>query len=1014
MAAHYLQAAKHVSSESQTSLQIAVEDLNCSFLGIEATLDYLAPAHYRSGFYVSSPDEPEDIDIILVPPSSHSAYDVGQCNANYLPSGDQHPNGRHKIPSRHHTSEFSGLYQAEFSHSSSSASRQGPYMDSLASESPESELPYQGAHFSPSPHGYDHIPPSNLPYPHQPVIPFSSFQRESRRDTASNLTYGASQLILHEDEEAGEEEEINDLPTLGHHPAGSRRRTAQYQSSFYNSTQPTQHHSISSRSHESYRAPTYSTSATNISAPSSKHRLPVVQSNFRRHNLTCGNGGKGSGGGNGGNGGDVGSYNEWKNATKQTNIHIDGATFELVEECDAAESPFSWETMCKILCCHLDIAIFTTRDIKRIHRANAAAEVVQKIIFCSQKIPQNMRVAGGILTVIQKILKDGILAREVYNKELYLFIFKCLDYDKKTPEFRDLVVRSLLAAAVDGPPSLVAIHDQALKGTAKVAELIPFYEEDATGLQYLLQILQAYLSRLTAYEAMNGSSLPLPLLESLQLPRVATSLVNLLDMSDPSLPVSWDKLNLVSEILTWIAYHQSEAILLMPNNKGITLFVCFMLSSSLTIRCRGLLGLLNVYTSDFSPDIRLCNPKTLMLLRGMDSPENVVKNAGETILRHLRPELSHHALSERYRNLKVKKLPNGKPFDAYGAALRCVDFELNGPRNEDEAYDYPGQRLLGTEPSEELAEDMEVALRFHQKDFEADVLKLGVMFRMQEDLIARHANPRVKQKPGPIRGAFLTTRFLAGDGIERWPDRLFFFYSMMKSQTGPEYLKYAVNSGECKDSTRYLTRKILYEWACNVFSLGVTHVALGLYDESDWEDGRGHLRMAMDIISCAQKYELACVCGPDRQNMGLLSIAVTLLTEMPNFGPDEVTNLMATFLESKFALDFKQSMALIELRLALSSFHKCRKQAAIQWSILLEAMNKMELPPSETVDFSQVRCADPTADAMWYTNPPAAESASALDPGTDTELRCAILRKRLSDYALERRTQTRVHLTGDL
>ncbi|KZT37887.1 hypothetical protein SISSUDRAFT_1062460 [Sistotremastrum suecicum HHB10207 ss-3] len=579
---------------------------------------------------------------------------------------------------------------------------------------------------------------------------------------------------------------------------------------------------------------------------------------------------------------------------------------------------------------HKSTAIFTTRDIKRIHRANAASEVVQKIVFCSREIPQNMRVAGGILKAIQIILKDGILAREVYDKELYVFIFKCLDYDKKTPEFRDLVVRSLLAAAVDGPPSLVAIHDQALKGTAKVADLIPYYEEDAAGLQPLLQTLQAYLSRLTAYEAMHGSSLPLPLLESVQLPRVATSLVDLLAISNSSLPVSWDKLNLVSEILTWIAYHQSEAILRMPNNQGITLFVCFMLSSSLTIRCRGLLGLLNVYTSDFSPDIRLCNPKTLMLLRGMDSPENVVKNAGATILNHLRPELSHDALSERYRNLKVKKLPNGKPFDAYGAALRCVDFELNGPQNEDEAYDYPGQRLVGLEPSEELAEDMEIALRFHKKDFEADVLKLGVMFRMQEDLIARHANPMVKERPGPIRGAFLTTRFLAGDGIERWPDRTFFFYSMMKSQTGPEYLKYAVTAGDCRDSSRYLTQKILYEWVCNLFGLGVTHVALGLYDESDWEDGRGHLRMAMDIIRCAQKYQLTCVCGPDRQNMDLLSITVTLLTKMPKLEPDEVTDLMATFLRSKFTLDFKQSMALIELRLALSSFHKCRKQAAIQ------------------------------------------------------------------------------------
>ncbi|KZT31364.1 hypothetical protein SISSUDRAFT_1067822 [Sistotremastrum suecicum HHB10207 ss-3] len=180
---------------------------------IEATLGTLAPSHYRSGFYVCSPDEAEDTEIILVPPISHSesAYDVRHRDANYLLPHDPHSSVRHIIPSHQHTSQWSSLYPAEFNSSSSStASKQGHYMDSLASESPESELPYQGAHFSSSPHGYDHIPPSNLPYPRQQVVPVSGFNRQSRRDTSSNLTYGASQLILREDEEAGEEEEIND------------------------------------------------------------------------------------------------------------------------------------------------------------------------------------------------------------------------------------------------------------------------------------------------------------------------------------------------------------------------------------------------------------------------------------------------------------------------------------------------------------------------------------------------------------------------------------------------------------------------------------------------------------------------------------------------------------------------------------------------------------------------------------------------------------------------------------
>lgn len=75
--------------------------------------------------------------------------------------------------------------------------------------------------------------------------------------------------------------------------------------------------------------------------------------------------------------------------------------------------------MCLII---ISSALYTARDVKRIHKKNMGAEVVRKLRMLSQETKDpGLRI--GIVVIIRNITKDSILARELYKQSTLRPIF---------------------------------------------------------------------------------------------------------------------------------------------------------------------------------------------------------------------------------------------------------------------------------------------------------------------------------------------------------------------------------------------------------------------------------------------------------------------------------------------------------------------------------------------------------------------------------------------------------------
>ncbi|KZS95682.1 hypothetical protein SISNIDRAFT_483902 [Sistotremastrum niveocremeum HHB9708] len=304
--------------------------------------------------------------------------------------------------------------------------------------------------------------------------------------------------------------------------------------------------------------------------------------------------------------------------------------------------------MGEIVCRHLNISLSTPHDLKRIHKSNAGPEIVRKLRTCAleNESRANIRVLGGILIAIRTVAKDAILGREIYNQNLYDFVIRCVDIHPEDSDFRDLVIQTLAEFASDDH-TFRTEHDFAIKGIPKVAGLISEYANDELTLNTLLMALHSFMTKLGSYKSINEQPLPRQSLQSLELPRLAKTLVNLLDLPNTSLPLQWDNLELISEALTWIAYYQSKAILDLPSKKGILLFIAFINSPSITIRCRGLLGLLNTYGVDSMPNFRFCDPQRIFRSRGLSPPEAIFA-LGVVAATHFKEQLADDLISEHY------------------------------------------------------------------------------------------------------------------------------------------------------------------------------------------------------------------------------------------------------------------------------------------------------------------------------------------------------------------------------
>ncbi|KZS95683.1 hypothetical protein SISNIDRAFT_464670 [Sistotremastrum niveocremeum HHB9708] len=360
---------------------------------------------------------------------------------------------------------------------------------------------------------------------------------------------------------------------------------------------------------------------------------------------------------------------------------------ELLNECNDAPSPISWETMGKIVCRHLNIG--------------AVSKVVRALAECAREHREDTNVIGGILSVIREMLNDALLGQEIREKKLYLYIGRSLDLSPENSHFQRLVVDALCDLVEKAPLSMIDTNNQALKIMPKVVQVISrFSTGDSETLHSCLRLLRSCLFKLNSYENISDHPLsqrcPRP-----NLAEVAGVVVEVLDSWSSSSRLRWDTLENATCILTWIAYYDSNAILELPSNKGTLLFVCLLSSPSWTMRCRAWMGLLNLHYPDHLIATRLCNPQLMVQIKGYPHIWERVKTARKN---HAETVLSRDEITARYNQTAVKRLPTGKKFNAYEAGLRCVQFELEGPKDEAECYVYPYMRIFGlrTEPTPDL------------------------------------------------------------------------------------------------------------------------------------------------------------------------------------------------------------------------------------------------------------------------------------------------------------------------
>ncbi|KZS91165.1 hypothetical protein SISNIDRAFT_171616 [Sistotremastrum niveocremeum HHB9708] len=513
---------------------------------------------------------------------------------------------------------------------------------------------------------------------------------------------------------------------------------------------------------------------------------------------------------------------------------------------------------------------------------------------------------------------------------LWGFIFYCHDLESDDTHFATLVFRSLLDL-IQAQTPCGCLYGQAESGIPRLTREIPVYFDNPEVLRLIFTTLCAYLSSLSSYRSTMGKPLPEPFIEYITLPQLAQNIVDLLQTPRSLLLSSWDIFDPMSKVMAWIAYHQSSAILDLPDNAGLLLFITFLQSPSVVIRCRGMIGLVNMKYPDHLSEVRVCNPQLTVHLMSSSKPSKEVPTSEKGGPWLLPSDLPYETVSERYRNPLVKFLDNGAPFKAYEAALRVVEFELRGSQDVRESFSYPCTRLFGGRValSLNLIDDMEIALRFHKKNFEATVLRLALLTVVLEDALDfGEKNPDVKDTLDKLPAVIKSESDRA---IKKWPDRWYPYYAMIKSQSGHDYLDVAQTSQGCSDSTHRHKSLMVYEIAFNMFTTAVVSIALSPFESPAWEAGVRHLREAEGgIFMAMQVLPSGCV---QHRMAQVLSCLLRLITRFSVLGPCELPAIVSELKQPLMTLRSSGTKVHTELRNAATEFvlnHARASKASVQ------------------------------------------------------------------------------------
>lgn len=388
-------------------------------------------------------------------------------------------------------------------------------------------------------------------------------------------------------------------------------------------------------------------------------------------------------------------------------------------------------------------------------------------------------------------------------------------------------------------PDVMTCHSVAIKGTAQLTRLIPKYSGPGDwhdGLWILMTIISTLLPPLSSYKDIHEHPLPPNALQTLELPILADALVGLLSkIDDLSMPLKFDTVIMIFKCLTWIAYYDSNAILSLSDNKGLLLFVALALSPSLILRSQGFLGLLHLRHPDYSHYGhvgRICDP--LSLHRGFFPPD-VTPYVAEAAEWPETPRPKHGVLTKLAEENGVWKLAptphtllyfQGYPLNALLPASMLADLEIHGPSDalqSFQSYESVCKVFFGSAKIDDITRYAMVdSLRDRPRgQFQADVLHFSILMHKLED------EKRAGRDPEKIYQLYTRTRILAHKGLEQWPDNAYFYYAMVKGESGLYNRPLFLQGLACDDASEHLQRLIMHEGRLNLFSMGVLHLALG-------------------------------------------------------------------------------------------------------------------------------------------------------------------------------------------
>ncbi|KZS95693.1 hypothetical protein SISNIDRAFT_354092 [Sistotremastrum niveocremeum HHB9708] len=361
-----------------------------------------------------------------------------------------------------------------------------------------------------------------------------------------------------------------------------------------------------------------------------------------------------------------------------------------------------------------------------------------------------------------------------------------------------------------------------------------------------------------------------------------------------------------------------------------------MQCSSLSIRCRGFIGLLNLHYPDFAQDLRFCNPH---FLDDEEAPDvGRVFGSLEMAKTFRPPEMSEEAVSESYHNPSIKELFGTNPFHAYEIAMRFVRYELEGPQSDKDLMPYLQKYLDDLKSSTALFKDLDSALRFHQQDYEAEVLLLARFLRMYPILPSADDISDIHR--------FINAKVTANSNycINRWPEKPYFYYAKVKSQTGMEYATVAADAAKLPDCSPYLSSKIFYELVVNLLGNGIVSMSmLTSHDRWEWPDTNS----ARKFFGPVHKQIMVAKTrvGSDSaegQILSILQFVSALVSGGPDLGTDMLEGPIPSIRENLQNLTAMKCTDHQETRNAVADYVQYRRRAAIRWSALILAVRRVE------------------------------------------------------------------------